>query len=101
MSDQTVSEDVPPLRNARVVFENWRKRAIVLVFAVAASIASVVPILEGHSLHMYAERYGKYLVYTACTLFTLFVGAAALAYNFWVYWRNLDREYERPPESTS
>jgi hypothetical protein len=60
----------------------WIRRTVGLGIDLALSVASVTPFLDGHSLHSHWE-FGKYLIYVSCTMLTLFVGAAALTYNFW------------------
>lgn len=85
------SDDDGALRvdEARKYLNRWRNRTIVLGVALAISISSVVPFLAGHSLHMHADTIGKYLIYLSMCLLTLFMGAAALTYNRWWYWRKL------------
>jgi hypothetical protein len=83
------------LEEARSLLNRWQRRAIVLGTALFASVISVIPFLAGHSLHAKFYRIGRpLLVLTGCLL-PLFLFAAAQAYNFWVYLRDLKKEYER------
>jgi len=69
----------------------WKRRTLGLGIALVTSIICVIPFLAGHSLHRHFKE-AKYLVYLCCSLWTLFVGAGALTYNFWSYWRRLKAE---------
>ena len=81
-----------PLMQAHTQMRRWKRWMTVLGIALLVSVVSVIPFLEGYFLHRYFEAVGKYLIYASMCLLTLFVGAAALTYNFWLYWRNLKRE---------
>lgn len=59
----------------------WKRRTFALSISLFANIFLVVPFLQGHSLHGYFA-YGRWLIYSACTLLTATVGSAALTYNF-------------------
>jgi len=63
-----------------------------LGIALAGSVASVVPFLKGHSLHARFDPVGKCLIGLSMFFLFFFVGAAALTYNFWVYWRNVKED---------
>ena len=90
-----VSFPADTAQEARRLLNRWQRRAIVLGTALFVSAASVVPFLEGHSLHEYADRIGKYLIYLSMCLLPLFVFCAAQTYNFWIYLRDLKKEYKR------
>ena len=66
----------------------WKLRTLGLGVALAFCVLAIIPFLDGHSLHGHFEQ-GKYLIYVACTLLTLFVGSCVLTYNFWRYVRTL------------
>jgi uncharacterized membrane protein YjdF len=68
--------------------QTWKRRTFALGVALAFSIGLITPFLEGHFLHRYFDQ-GKYVIFLACTLFSLFVVAAALTLNFWMYARRL------------
>jgi hypothetical protein len=69
----------------------WKRRTIGLGIALILSIALLVPFLAGQSLHRYFQQ-GRYLIYLSCCLLSLFLGSAALTYNFWSHWRSLRAE---------
>jgi len=56
------------------------------------STASVVPFLAGYPLHRRFETVGKDLIYVSMGLLPLFIGAAALTYNFWRYFQSLQQK---------
>jgi len=60
--------------------------------ALALSVVSVVPFLEGHFLHRYFESFGKYLIFLSMGLWGCFIGASALTYIFWKYWRDIQSD---------
>lgn len=62
-----------------------------LGIALVVSVAAVVPFLAGHSLHKYWEQ-GKYLIWVACVVLSLFAGCAGTAYSFWQSWRSVRSE---------
>ena len=69
----------------------WKRATICLAIALAASIGSVVPFLEGHTLHEHFAGGAKYLIYLSMCLLSLFMYAAGTTYNFWSYLRALRR----------
>lgn len=79
---------------ARGQLSRWKRRTIILGVSLFISILLVVPFLKGNSLHNYFEIFGKYLIYFSMSLFTLFLGSATLTYNFWWYWRKVQKEFE-------
>ena len=76
------------LRKWEVYVCKWKRRTIGLGIALVVSAALVVPFLDNHFLHAYFGQ-GRYLIYVSCGLLSLFVGSAALTYNFWSYLRSL------------
>lgn len=74
----------------------WKRRTIILGIALVASTMSVIPFLEGHALHKQFDTIGKFLIYLSMCLLSLFVGSAALTYNFCTYWRSLRKENHAP-----
>ena len=82
------NQDDEYLKKWEVYVRKWKRRTIGLGIALILSVALLVPFLDGHFLHRYFEQ-GRYLIYLSCSLLTLFVGASALTYNFWSYWRKL------------
>jgi hypothetical protein len=82
------------LEDARARLDGWKHWMMGLGIALAGSVASVIPFLKGHSLHAHAEPIARYLIYLSMGLLFFFMGAAALTYNFWVYWRNLKKDSE-------
>jgi hypothetical protein len=87
------SDEASSLEEARGLLNRWRRRAIVLGTGLLLSVASVIPFLEGHFLHAYADRIGRYLIYLSGCLLTAFAFSAAQAYNFWIYLRDLKKAY--------
>jgi hypothetical protein len=85
--------DEAALEQARSLLDRWKRRAIVLGIALFASVASIVPFLEGHFLHEYADGIGKYLIYFSMCLLPVFAFSAWQTYSFWLYLRDLKRAY--------
>ena len=54
-------------------------------------LRSVVPFLYGHSLYVYWDSFGKYLVIFSTVLFILFVICVGIAINSWMSLRNVRR----------
>lgn len=69
----------------------WKRATIWLAIALTASIGSIVPFLEGHTLHEYFAGGEKYLIYLSMCLLSLFMYTAGTTYNFWSYLRALRR----------
>jgi hypothetical protein len=83
------------LDDARARLDGWRRWMIGFGIALAVSVASVVPFLKGHSLHAHFDPVGKYLIGLSMCFLFFFVGAAALTYNFWVYWRSVKADSQQ------
>jgi hypothetical protein len=80
------------LQKARVRLIKWKRTTVGLGIALGICVLSVVPFLKGHYLHGQFEDIGKYLILLSMGLLFFFMGAAALTYNFWWYWRKLRAE---------
>lgn len=80
------------VKEARFMLSMWIHRTIYLGIATAASVASVIPFLQGFLLHKYFEVFGKYLIYIACSCFTLFMWSVGMMIWWLWYWRTLERE---------
>ena len=91
------SQSAAALEEARSLLNRWRRRAIVLGIPLLASVASVVPFLEGHFLHAYGDRIGKYLIYLSMCLLPVFAFCVWQSYSFWLYLRDLEKAYGRGP----
>jgi hypothetical protein len=89
------TDEASSLENARILLNRWRRRAIVLGSALFVSVASIVPFLEGHSLHAQFDRIGKYLIVLSMCLLPLAALSAAFTYNFWTYLRDLEKSYRK------
>ena len=85
-------DDNAPILEARISLNRWKRRMIGFGMALILSVVSELPFLRGHSLNMHFEAIGKYLIYLAMCLLSLFVGSAALTYNFWSLWRSLRKD---------
>lgn len=81
--------------------EKWKRRTIALGIALAIRVALVAPFLDGYPLHRYFQTFGKYLIYVSTCLLSLFVGSAALTYNFWWYWRRIRAAHKGRQHSTN
>jgi len=69
----------------------WQRRTVVLGIALIASVSFVVPFLAGHSLHKYWDH-GKYLIWVAWVVLSLFAMSAGTAYSFWQSCRSVRSE---------
>jgi protein-S-isoprenylcysteine O-methyltransferase Ste14 len=76
---------------ARKRIDLWRRRALYSVGALLLSCASVIPFSKGHSLHAYAEPFGKLLV---CLSMALLVVCVLCTGFFWSAWQAL-RDVEK------
>ena len=94
-NNERKSEEAASLEEARSLLDRWQRRAIVLGIALFASVASVVPFLEGHFLHAQFYRIGRPLLILSGCLLTVFMFCAGQTYNFWIYLRDLKKEYRR------
>jgi hypothetical protein len=92
-SDGPVSEEdlreVRQYANERINL--WRKRSVYSGIALFLTCASVEPFLYGHSLHIYWESFGKYLVLLAMGLLVVFVYCAGLWYSAWAALRDVTK----------
>jgi hypothetical protein len=80
-------------QNARERLRLWRKRALSSTGAFFLTCASVVPFLEGHSLHSHWESFGKYLVLLSMALLPVFVCGLGLWWGAWRALCDLDKTY--------
>jgi hypothetical protein len=94
------AEEASSLEDARMLLSRWRRRAIVLGSALFASVASVVPFLEGHSLHAQFDKIGKFLIVLSMCLLPLAALSAAFTYNFWTYLRDLKKANRKGSANT-
>src|SRR5580704_10325007 len=76
---------------ASVRINLWKKRSAYAGIAFFLNCASVAPFLYGHSLHVYWESFGKYLVLLAMALLVVFVYSAAFWYNAWMALRDVTK----------
>lgn len=67
----------------------WKRRALYSIVAFFLSCAAVVPFSKGHSLHAYAEPFGRILVYLTMALLIPLVICVGVAINSWFFVRNL------------
>jgi len=67
------------------------RRALFASIAFFLSCASVIPFLEGHSLHAYWQSVGRYLVLLSMGLLIPFVICLGMAMNWWFYLRSLEK----------
>jgi hypothetical protein len=92
-SDGPLSEEelttVRQYANERI--NRWKKRSVYAGIAFFLNCASVGPFLYGHSLHVYWESFGKYLVLLAMGLLVVFVYCAALWYSAWMALRDVTK----------
>ena len=75
----------------------WTRATMGLGFALAASIASVIPFLYGQPLHSHWDPAGKNLVRLSMFLLCAFLYAAWTTYNTRSYLRNvrkINQEFE-------
>lgn len=86
------SEKQAVIENARERLLFWKKRFLASGAAFLLSCASVYPFLFGHSLHVYLESFGKYLVLLSMGLLIPFVYCGATTWMAWVWLRDLEKE---------
>ncbi len=75
---------------------NWKRATMCLGVALFASVAAVVPFLDGHSLHDHWDPVGKNVVLLSMFLLPAFCYAAGTAYNMHCYLgdvRKINQEY--------
>jgi len=82
---QHVEDDLElQLQVAKDVLHLGLRKAALFGLALLVNIAFIIPFLAGHSLHAYADRIGKYLIFLAMCLSTLFFLCIGQAIFFWV-----------------
>lgn len=69
----------------------WRKRAYYSAAAFILSCAATYPFLYGHSLYVYWDSFGKYLVILSTALFLPFVICVGITISCWMSLRNVRR----------
>jgi hypothetical protein len=78
------------LENAKVRLRICRRRGLVSAVAFFLSCALVVPFLDGHSLHLYWESFGIYLLWFSLGLFIVSIYWMALLWGAWRGVRELE-----------
>jgi hypothetical protein len=73
-------------QNAKERLRLWRKRALYSTVAFFLSCASVIPFLDGNSLHAYAEPFARIFTDMSMVLLLVFVYCNGL---WWGAWRAL------------
>jgi len=75
-------------RDAEKDLRLWRRRALYSTVVLALSCGAAYPFLYGHSLYVYWDSFGKYLVILSTVLFIPFVICVGIATNAWFFlWR--------------
>lgn len=77
----------------------WKRGATWLGIGLAVSVATVVPFLQGHSLHDQWDRSGKKILVLSMCLLVGFMYAAGVTYTCWSYLRGvrkINRKYGPP-----
>ena len=77
--------------NARERLHLWRARSLYSLGVFFVSCSSVIPFLYGHSLHMYWESFGKYLVLLSMALLTVAVTCTGILWGAWSSVRDLEK----------
>lgn len=77
------------LQSAMESVRLWKKWALYSTIALFLSCASVTPFLSGHSLHIYWDSFGKYLVLVSMALLLPFVLCVAMVIQVWIDLRSL------------
>jgi hypothetical protein len=80
------------MENARERLALWKKRFLVSYGALLLGIVSVYPFLFGHSLHVYWESVGKYLLLCSMVLLLPFVYCGATTWTAWIWLRDLQND---------
>src|ERR1700730_9809321 len=86
------SEKQEVIENARERFLFWKKRFQASGAAFLLSCASVYPFLFGHSLHVYWESFGKYLVILSMGLVLPFLYFRSTTWMAWIWLRELEKD---------
>jgi hypothetical protein len=73
---------------------NWKRATVSLGLALLASIAAVVPFLDGHPLHKHWDALGKYIVLLSMFLLSAVCYAAWTTYNMHVYLRDVKEVHQ-------
>lgn len=76
-------------RDAVIHLRLWSRRAVYWTAAFLLSCASVIPFLYGHSLHVYWESFGKYLIFLSMALLIPCGISVTTAINSWFFLRAL------------
>jgi hypothetical protein len=79
-------------QSAGKVIEYWRIRFRLSAVALLLSCAFVYPFLKGHSLHRYADVFGKYLILLSMALLVVFVLCTGLFWSARQALRDVERE---------
>jgi hypothetical protein len=74
---------------ARELMRLWKRRVFYSLAAFFISCASVIPFSKGFFLHDHAEPFGRILVYLSMGLLIPLVICSTIAFNTWMYARNL------------
>lgn len=74
-------------QNAGERLRRWKQRSALSGLAFLVSCLSVSMFLTGHSLHVYWESFGQYLVYLSMGLLLVFLYCTLL---FWGAWTTLN-----------
>jgi hypothetical protein len=79
----------------------WKRSTISLGIALIASIAGVVPFLDGYPLHDYWDAVGKKILLLSMGLLPAFMWTTVTTYNFWRYLRDTRETHRKfaPPGS--
>jgi membrane protease YdiL (CAAX protease family) len=86
------SEKQEVIENARERLLFWKKRFLASGAVFLLSCASVYPFLFGHSLHVYWESFGKYLVMLSMGLVLPFLYFGLTTRAAWIWLRDLEKD---------
>jgi hypothetical protein len=90
-NEDPVEDDIEEAKeNARERLRIWKRRAIYSTLAFFLSCASVIPFLEGHSLHAYWYL-GKNLVLLSMGMLIPFVFCTVVLFGAYSCLRDLER----------
>ena len=77
---------------AQTVIRLWRRRAFYSTLALLLACGFVYPFLAGHSLHMYWNYAGKYLLLLSMGFLIAFIYTCAMWYSAWEALRDVQKE---------